>query len=207
MASENFWKDSDWTEDPQFGANALKELLDHEPSEKPAIGRLLKQYYRSIFLNLFFLLLTLLMYVIRPIPDMLLPIGIISCCFLYMLYHVVIAARNINQTVDMSLDLKSTIKRTLEINKKATKRMTRVNSMIMTSSFIGGFLLGLLMSDWTIVKMTEKPVVLLIGGALAIGFYFLTKNHRFSGFQKMLNPSYFKAKEQLEAQLKALEEE
>ena len=119
MASENFWKDNYWTEDPQFGSQALHELLDQTEDQKPAVGLLLKQYYRSIALNLFFLLVTLLMYVIKPIPDMFLPIGIIACCFLYMLYHVVIAARDINQTIDMSLDLKSMITATLQINKKS----------------------------------------------------------------------------------------
>lgn len=205
MASENFWKDNS-TQDPQFEGQALHELLDQKPNEKPAIGLLLRQYYRSIALNITFLFLTLLLYLVKPIPDLLLPIGIISSCFIYILYHVLIATRNINQTIDMSLDLKSTLKKTLEINQHIIDGFCRLNSWILTSSFIGGFLLGLLLSDWTLLKMIDKPIVIVIGAGLTTGFYFLTKSSGFASIQQSLNPSYHRAKNRLEEQLKALED-
>lgn len=204
MVSNNFWKDKE--ADPQFEDEVLHRLLENKPKEQPGLRLLLKQYYRSIVLNVIFLTITLLLYFVKPVVDLLLPVSIIASCFIYILNHITTASKKINQTLDMSLDLKTTLTRTIDINNKINNWFCRINSWVLTTSFVGGFLLGLLMSDWTIAKMLDRPLIILILVVLATGFYFLTKTRYFSSMHHTLNPSYFKAKQQLEAQLRILNE-
>lgn len=208
MESKTFWKDDDWAADPQFEEAALAKLLDHKPAEtgRKSIAAMLRQYRRSMLLNAFFLLLTAGIYLYTPKPDLLLPIGLIVSCFIYLLVHVYRAARSTAKQADLGQDVKTAILETVAINRKLHAQMCGVNNWILTGSFASGFLLGMLMGDWTLSKFAEKPIAVVVWIILTIGFHFYTRTPSFQKFQRSLNPAYYRAKKHLEEQLAALEE-
>jgi len=109
------------------------------PRVLSSVHRIFRHYYLSLGLNGFFLLATLGLYAIRPIPDMLLPIGIIASVFGFLFLSVLqqlVAKRRI----DTQNSTRQVIKDTLSYNRKINERACQYHSLIFTASAIGGFL-------------------------------------------------------------------
>ena len=170
------------------------------------IRELFRHYYASIALNGFFLILTIITYFILPSWDILLPLFLIASPFLLMLTQIVSQLLHREKT-DPTSNLKTLLEQTLSFNQKINRSIYDLSGMIFTSSFLGGFFLGLIVQGWTLQELIGKPLVLLIMLILAIGVYVMVRTKRFFVLAGQLNPGYQKTKKYLEEQLKELQGE
>lgn len=196
LLNQRNWDDSnDFTELKIKQAMRSKTLMN--------IKKLYQTYYRGIALNLGFLSVFMLVYIFNPTIEFLIPTLMIISCFLIIVINLVFHLWK-EEKVDLSGELKLIITEMLTFDRKVYSRQCKYNSLILMTSFIGGFLMGLAYQGWTISKFLEKPIIFLVLAVFAVGFHFLTKSDSFKNFNKMLNPSYYKTKSYLEHQLELI---
>ena len=205
MELKKLLDDNNW-DDPVLEINESSLAKSRRSGIQKGIRKLFLNYYKSIGLNLSFLIITVSLYFFRPIPDILLPIFIISSCFIYLLITVVLHLLG-REKLDPTLSLKVLLESTLAFNKKIHRNVCAYQSYIFSASFLGGFLMGIILQGWTLEKIIAEPIVLSILGVGTIGAYFLSKSTNFAQFNRSMNPGYVKAKKYLEEQLDALKEE
>lgn len=168
------------------------------------IKKLISNHYKGLALNVAFLLITVLFYVLNPVVDYLVPVVLIGGCFLFITVSLVIGISG-KEKIDYTQPMVAVLSNVLNYNNQVYSRHCNYYSALMTTSFVGGFLLGILVQGWTFKMMTEKPVIFVILGALSTGFYFLSKTTSFRKMNRIFNPDYFKSKKYLEEQLTLLE--
>jgi|GEM_PF-4132358 len=204
MELSDLFKNQDWTHSTQK-MNEVEISKAMKSNVEMNVKTLFNTYYKSIFLNSFFLASVWLVYFYKPTLEVLFPVLLISACFAIIIINV--AWQLINEKpIDTSKDLKTVLTKTLAFNTEIYKRQCRYNSFILTSSFLGGFLLGIVLQGWTFQKFIDKPIIIPIIVLLTLGFHFLAKTKLLKKVNSALNPKYHKAKAFLEEQLKYLEE-
>jgi len=175
-----------------------------QPKASKYIGRLFRFYRKSLAMNTLFLLATIALYWANPTEDMLLPLGLIGGCFLYLMATSWRMIRE-KDNLDLSGDLRSIVQRVLEFNQYQHRQMCRYHSVLFTICFAGGFILGMLLKGRQLAYFVEKPILFVILIILTTGFYFLTKTKSFRSLNRRLNPVYNRTKKQLETILEELE--
>ena len=146
---------------------------------------------------------TLGLYFFQPVPDILFPIGLIGSCFLFIIVTVAWQLLALPKP-DLSLDLKSVIENTLNYNAKINRRQCQYTSVIISASFVGGFLLGLILQGWTLLRIISNPILVVVMVLLTVLSFYWTKGKAFRKFNRSLNPRYQQIKSHLEEQLTAL---
>ena len=161
--------------------------------------------YKALALNVFFLSITLYVYLRNPTIDFLIPSILVASCFLFLTISVWGGIVR-NSQIDRSQPIAIVLSEVLERNKMMYQQQCKYHSILITQSFLGGFFLGLAFQGWTLKEAAEKPVIFAIVVPLTVGCYYLTKTKSFQAFNRSLNPSYFRAKASLESQLAFLSE-
>ncbi|MEM9324553.1 MAG: hypothetical protein AAGA85_02810 [Bacteroidota bacterium] len=198
LLNKQGWERSD------LGYTSAELEKDLKPQVVSKVRILFRHYYLSLSLNGFFLLVTVGLYFLRPIPDMLLPVGIITSVFGFLIVSVVrqLVAQ---ERIDTTQNVRQVIESSLAYNAQINANVCRYHSVISTLSAIGGYLLGLILQGWTLHKLLDKPIVLVVMLLVAFAGYYLTKSRGFRKYNRALNPHYFKAKKYLEEQLRVLD--
>lgn len=200
LLDQNNWEDSSL----DYSFNALDSSL--RESVESSIGDLFKHYYKSIILNTILLLVTVSIYFFRPSNDVLVPVLIIGGVFGFLAFSVIWQLLFLKKP-DMSASLHSVIQQILEYNKRINIRLCNYTSLIVSTSFAGGFLLGLVLQGWSLEKIFYHPVLMPIYLILTVGIHLLARKQVMNNWSRVLNPKYHKTKEFLEAQLNTLETE
>ena len=204
MELKDLWNKQDWRQtDLAYDVDELNSEIQEDVQNH--IKTLIRFYYRSLVLNILFLLLVFSIYLIIPKPDMLLPIAIIFSAFLFLIVKLARQLVKVKQP-DANRPLKEVLVQTIDYDRELNKGMCQYNSILLTASFLGGLLLGFFIQGKTIQYLIDKPLVAAFLLMLTIGFYFLSKSKAFQSLNKLLAPKYFKTRKHLEEQLRQLQE-
>lgn len=197
----NLLDQNEWDESESFSDKDIQNAMRQNVSDH--IKKLYRTYYRGLLLNLAFLVLFLIIYLLNPTVEFLVPVILISSCFAFIVLNLSVKLIN-RESVDPTCSLKTVLLDSLEFNKKVYKTQCKYNSIILTVSFMGGFLLGLAFQGWTLEKYVDKPVIIPVFLILTIGFYFLTKTQSFKMLNRKLSPNYIRSRDYLEEQLELI---
>ena len=188
----------DWGNPEGISKMQIEEAMSLKVSSN--IKRLYQSYYRGILLNSFFFLFFMTVYLFNQSLEFLIPVLMIISVFAFIIVNVAVNLLT-GEKVDPSGDLKSVLVKMLALDKRIYSRQCRYNQLILMTSFVSGFLLGLAYQGWTLAKYYEKPAIFLILVILASGFYYLTKTQSFNKLNRFLNPTHHQAKSFLQQQL------
>jgi len=197
LLDKHNWSDSDLS----YEADVIEQEMRQQVSAKIAL--LFTNYKRSIVLNLLFLLATIVLYVVYPSLDMLVPVGIIGSCFLFLIVTTLYQLWTDNKP-DQSQDMKTVLEETLAYDKRMYNMQCRFFSWIFTASALGGMLLGMIVKGWTLQRIVHTTPVVLFIMAFTIGIYALSKSTSFRKFNRRLNPTYHHTKKFIQQQLHTL---
>ena len=198
----NLLNASKWDEDAGFSTEEIQRAMRKKVSRQ--VGKLIRFYYRSVLLNLLFLLFFASVYFFNPTVEFLIPVVVIGVCFTVIVTNV-LSQLFAQPKLTPTISLKEMIRQTLVMDRKIHRRQRRYTSLILLLCFVGGFLLGLAFQGWTIAKYLEKPLIFPVLAVLTTGFFFLTKSASFAKFSRLMNPGYHETKHYLEEQLKIME--
>jgi FtsH-binding integral membrane protein len=166
---------------------------------------ILNHHRKGLVLNLVFVLFFAMLYVLNPTVIFFVPLALIIPVFVILLVHV-FGLLSKNKKIDFSRDIKTVLGQLIVQKRKMHQWQKRFTPIFFTICFIGGYLLGLAFRGYTIQKYQEKPIVLLVGLAMTVGFYFLARKQIFHGLEKILHPGWSKAQKTLEEQWRILTE-
>lgn len=170
------------------------------------VKKLYRSYINGLVLNLVFASVFSMFYVFNQSIEFLIPVLLICSCFLFIVINLVTQLIRSGH-IDNSGDLLTVLTKVLKRNKRIYRVQCNYNSVILSVSFVAGFMLGLAVQGWTFEKYLDKPVIFPILLVLLVIFRMLTKSKNFDKLNRILNPGYYKSKKYLENQLAVLTEE
>ena len=145
-------------------------------------------------------------YVWYPSKDIIVSLALICGCFIYISANLVYHLWNQAQ-IDVDLPLKKVLTKELSLLDALERRNKHFFSVIFATSFLGGFLLGLIARVWTIDQMITKPILILLILVLTGFAYWVSGKSSFRTLNSILSKNYRVRKMALKEQLSFLEEE
>lgn len=191
------WEQSDfkYTSD-----ELLKDIT--QKTEKP-IQKVLQNAKKSIVLNSIILLGFFIFYVFFQNEITTLAIIIIAGVYLLTIGSLIYGLSTL-QKPNLNQNIKKALEDIIRYDEAINQFQCKNFSLIITASFVGGFLLGLGFQGFTIAKLLDKWGVLVILGLGIIGMYYWSKTKSFRSFNRSFNPNYFKSKSFIKQQLEIL---
>lgn len=197
LLNNNNWEQSDLS---YANADLLKEIA--QKTKKP-IQKVLENSKKAIVLNSIILLCFLFFYLFFPNPITTLATLIIAAVYLFTIGSLVYGLSTLEKP-NLNQNIKKALEDIIAYDKKMYAFQCNNVSLIITASFIGGFLLGLGFQGFTLEKILDKWEVLVILGLGTIGMYYWSKTKSFRAFNRSFNPTYFKSKSFIKEQLEIL---
>lgn len=191
------WENSEFSYD-----DAALEAEISKKTQRP-VARVLNNSKRSLILNGLFFVGFGLIYVIFPRQLVLLPVLLITGCYLVMLISIIYGMVNLPKP-NMNQNIKSALQEVLDYDRAINSFQCRFFALIITVAFIGGFILGLGLQGWTYAKLFDKWPVFIVMAVAAVGMYYLANTKALRSFNRKMNPNYFKSKNFIKQQLEHL---
>lgn len=164
-------------------------------------------YYRvALGLNLTFLAVFFIAYLISAKIELVLPLLLIGISYaliirdiIFYLFkrRIILPDQSLTPYLEQQLDLLSKVEQS---HKKQVP-------LIILLGFIGGFIAGLIYSGWTYQKMLDKPIILLILLMLSGVLYPLLQRSSYQGLNSLFAKKYHSKKKSLQNLLSQLKEE
>lgn len=155
MELQDIWSKQDW-ESSEFDYESNEIQMELNSKSRSAIKQLLQLQWRGFYLSIAFLLLFGLMFLIKPQPDYALPLTIIMGC--YFLLSSFLGYQLLRfKTPDLDTNLAEAIKSTLRLVQHLNRTQKKYSTIILPLSALGGYLLGLLWSGWSLQKLLKEP--------------------------------------------------
>jgi hypothetical protein len=204
MELKNLLNSQNWeTSDLDYNTKTIEDELRKGINAR--VTELFRHYYRSLVLNSFFLLATIAVYFAKPSLDIILPLSLIGLCYIFLVGNVAWQLL-FDQRPDHLADIQTTLRATIAYNQRMYRRQCRYFSLITTTSFAGGFLLGLILRGRSLEEIFTHPIVTSIIVISSVLIYFFSRTPSFRKLNQKLNPRYHRVKNDLEQQLKELED-
>lgn len=191
------WEDSELSYDDATLESDIGKRM------KRPVEVVLNNSKRSLILNGLFLVGFSLIYLIYPQELVLLPVLLITGCYLVMIISVIYGLARLPKP-DMNQNIKRSLLGVLEYDNAINSFQCRFFSLIISVAFVGGFILGLALVGWTFEKLIDKWPVIIFLLIATIGMYYLAETKGFRSFNRKLNPNYFKSKNFIKQQLEIL---
>ena len=204
MELETLLNNQGWEESElDFSTRAIEADIHSKVQDR--IGDLFSHYYKTIGLNLLFLIGFSSIWFVLPVWETLIPIGIIATCYIYLIGNVVYHLWKYERP-DPALPLPDLIRAMLAFNQRMHRQVCDYQAIVMSACGLAGFMLGVLFRSGTMANLIQKPIGIFSALLFTGLIYYFTKKGWLSSLNKTLNPRYTRAKTYLEQQLAELEE-
>ncbi|MEL6672071.1 MAG: hypothetical protein AAFR61_07755 [Bacteroidota bacterium] len=197
-------KASQQQDDFSFSAADIRRNLKSRVGQD--VAYIIRHKKLALLLNLFWMAVFVGLYFWFQIPELILPVLVISLAFLVIIFDVVRFLRN-SQAIDPQLPLQAFLKQQLALVQAQDHHNRESMPLIMCLSFVGGFWAGLIIEGWTFAKMWDTPLIFLIMAMLTLIFYLVSRRISFAGLQRRLAGKYLGKKARLESLLAQLSED
>lgn len=199
--------------DEQISANDAEFSFEKKEIEEAmrkkalsGVKKLINYYYFAVALNAVFILAAVGFYFYKPTSQMLIPVTLISVCFLAMVVNIIWHYRY-GTRIDLTADTKTMLKQALKFDSEILKFKSRYMFFLLPLSFMSGFMFSFILDNGSLQPMIERPVklvIMLVGVAIMA---WLGTNKAFKKQLAHVDPFYVKRKNYLKEQLQQLEEE
>ena len=197
LLNDNNWSSSELN----FDADSISKEIT-EKSQKP-IQFVLNNAKKSILMNSIFLVAFFIFYLFFTNTITTIAIAIIAAVYLFTILSLVIGLINLEKP-NLNQNIKDALKDIIRFDEAINRFQCKNYSLIISTSFIGGFLLGLGTQGYTISKLLDKWGLILFLIVGAVGIFYWSKTKSFKSFNRSFNPNYFKSKAFLKEQLQIL---